>query len=92
MKYGNETGHFVSDLKGEGFMNGIVGTFIVLAVLVVIVCLIVRSMIKDKKSGKSLQCAGDCFRNLRVNDDCSQEERLKNFPYCVNIKTIWEVF
>ena len=36
MKYGNETGHFVSDLKGEGFMNGIVGTFIVLAVLVVI--------------------------------------------------------
>ena len=26
-----------------------------------------------------------------VNDDCSQEERLKNFPYCVNIKTIWEV-
>lgn len=49
MKYGNETGHFISDLKGEGFMNGIVGTFIVLAVLVVIVCLIVRSMIKDKK-------------------------------------------
>ena len=52
MKYGNETGHFISDLKGEGFMNGIVGTFIVLAVLVVIVCLIVRSMIKDKKSGE----------------------------------------
>lgn len=49
MKNGNETGHFISDLKGEGFMNGIVGTFIVLAVLVVIVCLIVRSMIKDKK-------------------------------------------
>ena len=29
---------------------------------------------------------------VTVNDDCSQEERLKNFPYCVNIKTIWEVF
>ena len=62
MKYRNETRHFVSDLKGEGFMNGIVGTFIVLAVLVVIVCLIVRSMIKDKKSGKSLQCGGDCSK------------------------------
>lgn len=62
MKRENKTGHFVFELKGEDFMNGIVGTFIVLAVLVVIVCLIVRSMIKDKRSGKSLQCGGDCSK------------------------------
>ncbi len=41
-------------------MNGAVGTFIVLVVLVSVVCIEVRSMIKDKKSGKSLQCGGDC--------------------------------
>ena len=33
-------------------MNGAVGTFIVLVVLVSVVCIVVRSMIKDKKSGK----------------------------------------
>lgn len=43
-------------------MEKIIGTFIVLVVLVLIVCLIVRSMIKDKKSGKSLQCGGDCSK------------------------------
>lgn len=36
------------------------GTFIVGAILLGIVCLIVRSMIRDKKNGKSLQCGGDC--------------------------------
>lgn len=36
------------------------GTFIVSVILVGIVCLIVRSMIRDKKNGKSLQCGGDC--------------------------------
>ena len=35
------------------------GTVIVGAVIVVIVAVIVRSMIKDKKSGKS-SCGGDC--------------------------------
>lgn len=43
-------------------MEEIIGTFAVLVVLVLIVCLIVRSMIKDKKSGKSLQCGGDCSK------------------------------
>lgn len=38
----------------------IMGTVIVLAVLVLIVGLIVRSMIRDKKNGKSLQCGGSC--------------------------------
>ena len=35
------------------------GTFVVGAVLVLVVAAIVRSMIKDKKSGKSA-CGGDC--------------------------------
>lgn len=36
------------------------GTVIVGAVLAGIVALILRSMIKDKKAGKSWQCGGDC--------------------------------
>lgn len=36
------------------------GTFIVLAVLAGIVALVIRSMVRDKKKGKSLQCGGDC--------------------------------
>ena len=41
-------------------MKEMVGTFIVLAILVVVICLVVRSMIKKKKNGKSLQCGVDC--------------------------------
>lgn len=36
------------------------GTVIVLVILVVIVGLIVRSMIRDKRNGKSIQCGGSC--------------------------------
>lgn len=36
------------------------GTWIVLAVLVLIVALIIRGMIRDKKNGKSVLCGGDC--------------------------------
>ncbi len=36
------------------------GTFIVLAVLAVIVALVIRGMVRDKKNGKSIQCGGDC--------------------------------
>lgn len=36
------------------------GTVIVLAALAGVVALVIRSMIRDKKSGKSLQCGGDC--------------------------------
>ena len=34
------------------------GTIIVLIVLAIII----RSMVKDKKAGKSLQCGGDCSK------------------------------
>lgn len=36
------------------------GTFLVGAIVLGIVALIVRSMVKTKKSGKSLHCGGDC--------------------------------
>lgn len=36
------------------------GTMIVLLLLAGGVGLVIRSMIKDKKAGKSLHCCGDC--------------------------------
>jgi hypothetical protein len=36
------------------------GTIIVGAVVLAAVALAIRSMIKDKKAGKSIQCGGDC--------------------------------
>lgn len=36
------------------------GSVITAGVLIVIVGLIIRSMIRDKKSGKHIQCGGDC--------------------------------
>lgn len=36
------------------------GTGIVLLIVAAAVSLAVRSMVKDKKAGKSLQCGGNC--------------------------------
>ena len=36
------------------------GTVIVLAIVAAAAVLAIRSMIKDKKAGKSIQCGGDC--------------------------------
>lgn len=36
------------------------GTAVVFVLLVGVVGMIIRSMIKDKKAGKSLQCGQDC--------------------------------
>ena len=36
------------------------GTIVVGTVLAAAVALVIRSMIKDRKKGKSLQCGGDC--------------------------------
>ena len=36
------------------------GTFVVGLILVVVVGLIIASMIRDKKNGKSIQCGRDC--------------------------------
>ena len=48
--------HFPSENKEDYLM----GTVVTGAVVVVIVGLIIRSMVRDKKNGKSLQCGGDC--------------------------------
>ncbi|MFW6679031.1 FeoB-associated Cys-rich membrane protein [Lacrimispora sp. AGF001] len=36
------------------------GTLAVSAVVIGVVALIIRSMIRDKKNGKSIQCGGQC--------------------------------
>ena len=36
------------------------GTVVVGAILVGVVAFVIRSMIRDKKNGKSIQCGGDC--------------------------------
>lgn len=36
------------------------GTVVVGGVLALIVAVIIRKMIRDKKNGKSIQCGGDC--------------------------------
>lgn len=36
------------------------GTIVVGAILLLVVGLVIRSMVRDKKNGKSLQCGGDC--------------------------------
>lgn len=48
----NEDGMF-------GKAGGLMGTVVVLAGLLLVISLAVRSIYKDKKSGKS-QCGGDC--------------------------------
>lgn len=36
------------------------GSVVILLVILGIVVLIIRSMVSDRKKGKSLQCGGDC--------------------------------
>ena len=36
------------------------GTAVVGLLLIIVVSLVIRSMIRDKKNGKSLQCGCDC--------------------------------
>ena len=36
------------------------GTFIIGIIVLALAALAVRSMVKDKKSGKSVQCGNDC--------------------------------
>lgn len=37
-------------------------TALVVIVLIILVALAVRSMVRNKKNGKSLQCGGDCSK------------------------------
>ncbi|MBO6015227.1 MAG: FeoB-associated Cys-rich membrane protein [Lachnospiraceae bacterium] len=45
------------------------GTAFVAAALVCVVALAIRSVIKNKNKGKSLQCGGDCSR---CNRNCHE--------------------
>ncbi len=47
------------------------GTIVVLVVLCGVIVLIVRSMVRDKRSGKSLQCGMDC---KNCGGHCSQKK------------------
>lgn len=47
----------VTDSGGIGMGTAFVGVIVILMVAAAI-----RSMIKDKKNGKSLQCGGDCSK------------------------------
>lgn len=57
-------------------MPGMLGTGITLLVLLGVVSLAIRSMIKDKKSGKTLSCGGDC----RHCKGCHQTMNIYNEP------------
>lgn len=46
----------------RGNMAEIIGTGVTLLILAGIVLLAVRSMIRDRKAGKSCGCGGDCGR------------------------------
>lgn len=49
-------------MHGSSYLKGVVvmGTAIVLVILAVVVALATKSLIKDKKNGKSISCGGDC--------------------------------
>ena len=41
-------------------LGSVLGSIVVIMVLIGVVALIIRSMIKDKKQGKSVICGGEC--------------------------------
>ena len=49
---------FVRNRTMEGVIH--MGTVLVSLALAAIVACIIRSMIRDKKNGKSIHCGGDC--------------------------------
>ena len=62
------------------------GTAIVLVILAVVIALATKSLIKDKKNGKSISCGGDC-KHCHVQ---RQEDRLdRSFWRC--IKSLWDM-
>ena len=41
-------------------MDGTVGTILILIIVLAVVALIIRSMVRDKRAGKSVICGVDC--------------------------------
>ncbi|MCD8221979.1 MAG: FeoB-associated Cys-rich membrane protein [Clostridiales bacterium] len=54
------------------------GDLLVLAILILIVALIIRSMIRDKKAGRSPLCGGDCKECGRFCHQVPTREDSKN--------------
>lgn len=52
-------------------MNEIIGTFLVLIILCAVVALIICSMIRDKRRGRSVICGVDCKRCGGCCGSCS---------------------
>lgn len=51
------------------------GNLIVGALLAAAVVLVIRTMVRDKKKGKSLQCGGDCSQ---CGGHCAKTRNLQN--------------
>ncbi|MCC8127434.1 MAG: FeoB-associated Cys-rich membrane protein [Clostridiales bacterium] len=54
------------------------GDLLVLAILLIIVALIIRSMIRDKKAGRSPLCGGDCKECGGICHQVPTKEDTKN--------------
>lgn len=57
------------------FLKANIYNIIVIAVILLVVFLIVRKIVKDKKAGKSAVCGGDCSK---CNANCSHKGWLLN--------------
>lgn len=60
--YAGEKSEIIQNMVYEKKEASQMGTVIVLAIVAGAAALAVRSMIKDKKAGKSIHCGGDCSR------------------------------
>lgn len=47
-------------MQAQDIRRYYMGTLAVSAVVIGVVAMIIRSMIRDKKNGKSIQCGGQC--------------------------------
>lgn len=61
------------------------GTFVIAVILLGVIALIIRSMIRDKRNGKSLQCGVDCRKcgghchnvPLQIKSDDAEHDKSK---------------
>lgn len=57
-------------------MPGTLGTLFVGILLLAAVALVILSMVKDKKAGRSIQCGGDCSH---CGGHCCHEQKNSDF-------------
>ena len=66
-------------------MSSIFGTIIALGMVVFACFLAIRSMIRDKKAGKSLSCGCDCKHCSGACHMCSPEEQARMQEHFLSI-------